>query len=92
MVAMRKLPCPGDKITNGKLVSLTYSILYENGKPTVEGNHPLAGETLRVDLDIEEVLDAAREEAMELSQGRTKRVNRGARRIGHRRGESREME
>lgn len=36
----------------------------ENGKLTVDGNHPLAGKTLKVNVKILEVRDATREDAM----------------------------
>ena len=39
----------------------------ENDKLTVDGNHPLAGKTLLVTVNIQEVRDATAEDAMQLS-------------------------
>ncbi len=48
----------------------------ENGKLTVDGNHPLAGKTLKVNVKILEVRDATREDAMNIgSQGHSNTLN-----------------
>ena len=41
----------------------------EDGRLTVDGNHPLAGKTLNVNVRIREVRDATKEDAMTLSSG-----------------------
>jgi FKBP-type peptidyl-prolyl cis-trans isomerase SlyD len=51
---------PDDIISPGKLASLTYRI--EDGKLTVDGNHPLAGKTLRVPVRVQEVRDPTYDE------------------------------
>ena len=40
-----------------------YVTRIENGKLTVDGNHPLAGKTLKVQVKILEVRDATKEDA-----------------------------
>jgi FKBP-type peptidyl-prolyl cis-trans isomerase SlyD len=48
----------------------------ENGKLTVDGNHPLAGKTLKVNVKINEVRDATREDAMNIgAQGQSISIN-----------------
>ncbi|MEJ2454360.1 MAG: FKBP-type peptidyl-prolyl cis-trans isomerase [Candidatus Thiodiazotropha sp.] len=48
----------------------------ENGKLTVDGNHPLAGKTLKVNVKILEVRDATQEDAMTLgAQGQSTTLN-----------------
>ncbi|HIP52785.1 MAG TPA: peptidylprolyl isomerase [Chromatiales bacterium] len=39
----------------------------ENGKLTIDGNHPLAGKTLKVRVKILEVRDATKEDAMQVA-------------------------
>lgn len=41
----------------------------ENGQLTVDGNHPMAGKTLLVTVNIQEVRDATAEDAMQLTGG-----------------------
>ncbi len=45
----------------------------ENGKLTVDGNHPLAGKTLKVTVKILEVRDATKEDAMQVAGPNTSR-------------------
>ncbi len=48
----------------------------EDGKLTVDGNHPLAGKTLKVNVKILEVRDATREDAMSIgAQGQSNTLN-----------------
>jgi FKBP-type peptidyl-prolyl cis-trans isomerase SlyD len=48
----------------------------ENGRLTVDGNHPLAGKELRVNVKILEVRDATREDAMNIgAQGQSNTLN-----------------
>jgi FKBP-type peptidyl-prolyl cis-trans isomerase SlyD len=48
----------------------------ENGKLTVDGNHPLAGKTLNVNVKILEVRDATQEDAMSIgAQGQSTTLN-----------------
>jgi FKBP-type peptidyl-prolyl cis-trans isomerase SlyD len=48
----------------------------ENDKLTVDGNHPLAGKTLKVNVKILEVRDATREDAMSIgAQGQSTSIN-----------------
>ncbi len=48
----------------------------ENGKLTVDGNHPLAGKTLKVKVKILEVRDATQEDAMTVgAQGQSTTLN-----------------
>jgi len=48
----------------------------ENGQLTVDGNHPLAGKTLKVHVKILEVRDATREDAMNIgAQGQSNSLN-----------------
>ena len=48
----------------------------ENGKLTVDGNHPLAGKTLKVKVKILEVRDATQEDLMNVgSQGPSPTLN-----------------
>ncbi|MGD2081674.1 MAG: FKBP-type peptidyl-prolyl cis-trans isomerase [Chromatiales bacterium] len=46
-----------------------YVTRIEDGRLTVDGNHPLAGKTLTVNVKIREVRDATKEDAMALSGG-----------------------
>jgi len=41
----------------------------EDGKLTIDGNHPMAGKTLRVNLDVKEVREATKEDAMKIASG-----------------------
>jgi len=48
----------------------------ENGQLTVDGNHPLAGKTLKVHVKILEVRDATREDAMNIgAEGHSNTLN-----------------
>jgi FKBP-type peptidyl-prolyl cis-trans isomerase SlyD len=48
----------------------------ENGQLTVDGNHPMAGKTLKVNVKILEVRDATREDAMNIgAQGQSTSIN-----------------
>ncbi len=48
----------------------------ENGRLTVDGNHPLAGKTLKVNVKILEVRDATQEDAMSIgAQGQSATLN-----------------
>jgi FKBP-type peptidyl-prolyl cis-trans isomerase SlyD len=48
----------------------------EDGKLTVDGNHPLAGKQLRVNVKILEVRDATQEDAMNIgAQGQSPTLN-----------------
>ncbi|MGD8908159.1 MAG: FKBP-type peptidyl-prolyl cis-trans isomerase [Chromatiales bacterium] len=48
----------------------------ENGRLTVDGNHPLAGKTLKVKVKILEVRDATRDDAMSIgAQGQSTSIN-----------------
>ncbi len=48
----------------------------ENGKLTVDGNHPLAGKELRVNVKILEVRDATQADAMNIgAQGQSNTIN-----------------
>jgi FKBP-type peptidyl-prolyl cis-trans isomerase SlyD len=52
-----------------------YVTRIEEGKLTVDGNHPMAGKTLRVHVEIQEVRDATKEDAMALSNSPSSRLN-----------------
>lgn len=60
---------------NGEVKSFFVTKI-ENGKLTVDGNHPLAGKELKVHVKILEVRDATQEDAMGIgAQGQTPTLN-----------------
>jgi len=56
-------------------VKTFYVTRIEDGKLTIDGNHPMAGKALRVQVSIHEVRDATKEDAMALTDSPSKRLN-----------------
>ncbi len=52
-----------------------YVTQIENGRLTVDGNHPMAGRTLKVKVRIEEVRDLTPEDLLALSGGGSRALN-----------------
>jgi len=56
-------------------VKTFYVTRIEDGKLTVDGNHPMAGKALRVRVNIHQVRDATKEDAVALADSPSKRLN-----------------